>query len=50
MQYEIEKCVQVGNTELVSVKGEPIGVQFTFQVILNEGGSFPVGRIVEADA
>ncbi|HEU01344.1 MAG TPA: hypothetical protein ENH89_13550 [Aurantimonas coralicida] len=50
MQYEIEKCVQIGNTEMVFVKGEPVGVQFTFQLIYNESGSFPVGRIVEADA
>ena len=50
MQIEIEKCVEVGSRELVFVKGEPVAVAFSFQVILNEGGSFPTGRIVEADA
>ncbi|KKL63722.1 hypothetical protein LCGC14_2172230, partial [marine sediment metagenome] len=34
---------------LVFVKGDP-AVAFSFQVVLNEGGSFPTGRIVEADA
>ncbi len=50
VQFEIDKVVEEGSRELSFVKGEPVGTELTFRTIYNDGATYPVGRILAADA
>ena len=50
LQFNIDKVVEEGSREWTAVKGGPIMSELNFRVIYNEGASYPVGRILAADA
>ena len=50
LQFNIDKVVEEGSREWAFVKGEPVMSELNFHVIYNEGASYPVGRILAADA
>ena len=50
LQFNIDKVVEEGSREWAFVKGEPVMSELNFRIIYNDGATYPVGRIIAADA
>ena len=50
LQFNINRVVEIGSQDYIFSKGDPVMGELEFQVIYDEGVSFPAGRIVAADA
>lgn len=50
LQFNLNRVVEVGSQNYNFSKGDPVMGELEFQVIYDEGVSYPVGRIVAADA
>ena len=50
LQFNINRVVEIGSQDYNFSKGDPVMGELEFQVIYDEGQSFPAGRIVAADA
>ena len=50
LRFMFDKVVEEGSRDWQFVKGDPVGTELIFRVIYNDGATYPVGRIVAADA
>lgn len=50
LHFQFDKVVEAGSRDWLFVKGDAVGTELNFQIIYSDGATYPVGRILAADA